>query len=520
MPRLLGLSVVLWSVVFFALCVSSGRKPIAGDSAQMCRAAESLLTRGEFSVEPTRSDVTRGPDGKFYVKYPLLTVLQCVPAIMLRDRVDRASYGDLSLVLLAPQLVPHAITATLALGAMHLALELGVAAAGSVVFALLITFTTPIWVAARSLYSELLQATLTMWFAFAMLRARDSKHLAAWALLGLLGGMAINTKITLCVLPLALLVDQLYERWDRQRWIAAACALPGALLGAAAFLWYNQTRYGDALSQGYESLRDGELGFSVPLASGVYGLLFSSGKSVFQYAPLLLASAWAVPYWYRERRRELWIVAIPSVITLCVIAKWWAWSGDWGWGPRLLLPVIPLACVPVLRWFTAPSRVAVAWVSACAAVGLYVQALGLSVDPSQYIHMVRHPARIALGKYPDEPHIRDPLLIAHFIPEFNPIVSQQWLVWRHFHPTPVNEDSWHPWQTLGIRYWRPKSIPTPETLNFWIAGKPRLGAMLWYAAFALLAFGLSVTLVWQLRREGRAERLRARTAQALDAPSS
>jgi len=450
------------------------------------------------------------------VKYPLLTVLQCLPAVALRERVLAAAPGDAALEAMVPQLVPHAVAATLALGGMHLGLQLGLNAPASVVLALILTFTTPIFVGARSLYSETLQAALTIWFAFFALRARSAKRVGAWAALGVVCGLGFNAKTTLFVLPLAAAIDQLYERWDRLRLIAFAYALPGLLLGAASVLWYNHMRFGDVLNQGYSMWSDGDLGFNVPLASGVYGLLFSSGKSVFQYAPVLLASAWAVPYFWRSRRRDLWLVAVPSLFTLGVIAKWWAWSGDWGWGPRLLLPVVPLACVLIVRWLAAPSRASMFWIGALAAAGLYVQVLGLSVDPSEYLHMVRTPSRAAMGKYPDSPAVRDALLLAHFIPEFNPIVSQHWLLMRHFNPTTVDADSWTPWRTLGIRSWRPKYIPTPERLNFWIAGKPSKRARVLAVLFAVATLALAAALIWQLRRVARAERLRARTAQALE----
>ena len=519
MPRLLGLSLILWGFVFVLMCVSSGPKPIAGDARLMCAAASSFFAGDNFAVSPIRGDVSAGRDGKFYVKYPLLTVVQCMPALALRDWAGRKAKGDEPLTLLATQLVPHAVVATLALGAFYLALQLGTSAAGSVAFALIIVVTTPIWLASRSLYSEALQALLVIWFTLFLLRARDSQKRGAWAVVGGILGLAINAKIILAVLGVALVVDQLHERWDRQRLIAACFALPGLLLGAAAFLWYNYVRFGDLWTQGYGVQRDGELGFSVPMASGVYGLLFSSGKSVFQYSPVLLAAAWAVPRWYRERRRDLWLIAIPCVVTLCVIGKWWAWSGDWGWGPRLLLPVVPLACVPIVRWIGGQRRAPRVWVAGLAAIGLYVQLLGLSVDPSQYLFMVRIPSKIAMAKHWDAPEVRDALALAHFVPEFNPIVSQQWLVMRYFDPQPFGDDSWYPWKSLGVRSWRPKNVPNPEKLNFWIAGGASRRAWVFEGLFALATLVLGVLLVRELRRAGKAERLRARAAQAL-APSS
>jgi hypothetical protein len=515
MPRLLGLSLILWSFVFALMCASSGPKPIAGDAGLMCAAASSFFRDRSFAVTPMRGDVSPGRDGKFFVKYPLLTVVQCMPALALRDWAARKAPDDAPLSLVAAQLVPHAVVATLALGSFYLALQLGLSAAGSAAFALIVVLTTPIWLAARSLYSEALQAMLVIWFTLFALRARDAQKRGAWAVLGVILGLAINAKIILAVLGVGLFIDQLYERWDRQRMLAACFALPGLLLGAAAFVWYNYVRFGDPWTQGYGVQRDGQLGFSVPMLSGVYGLLFSSGKSVFQYAPVLLAAAWAVPRWYRERRRDLWLIAIPCVVTLCVIGKWWAWSGDWGWGPRLLLPVVPLACVPIVRWIGGQRRAPRVWLTGLAAVGLYVQLLGLSVDPSQYLHIVRIPSKIAMAKHWDAPEVRDALVLAHFVPEFNPIVSQQWLLMRYFDPKPFDDDSWYPWRSLGVRDWRPKNVPNPERLNFWITGDASRKDWLFELLFALTTLALAAALIRQLKRATKSERLRARTAQAL-----
>ena len=95
------------------------------------------------------------------------------------------------------------------------------------------------------------------------------------------------------------------------------------------------------------------------------------------------------------------------------------------------------------------------------------------------IRNARDTFRLAMAKHPDAPEVRDPLLLAHFIPEFNPIVSQYWLLTRYLHQTKVDEASWTPWTTLGVRSWRPKYIPTPERLNFWIAGNASVRARVW-----------------------------------------
>jgi hypothetical protein len=494
--------VLLFGLVFSVLGLSSSRAPMVGDAKLMCASAESLWREGTFAVSRVRSDVVTGPDGKLYVKYPLLAVLQCVPATLLGELARKLAPGDAAFAALAPGLVPHAVTATLAVGAALLGLELGASLTAAVALGLIVVFATPIWVSGRSLDSEPLQAALTIWIVLFAVRARDENRRGAFFSVGLLCGLALNTKITLVILPVAVLIDQLHEPLTRVRAKSALLyALPGALIGVFAFLAYNHVRFGELLEQGYSARRDGKLGFSVPLLSGLHGLLFSSGKSVFQYAPVLLACVWAVPGWFRERRRDLWLVAIPCVFTLLVISKWWAWHGDWGWGSRLLLPALPLACVLALRYLSRPSRRTRSVLGLLVAAGCYVQLLAVSVDPADYLNVVKYPGRVSMGKHPDAPEVRDPLLLAHFIPEFNPIVSQQWLLVRYFNPEPFTIDTWHPWQSLGVRSWRPRSDPTPERLAYWVDRDASRAAWLVQATLALLSALFAVLLARQLRAD-------------------
>jgi hypothetical protein len=109
---------------------------------------------------------------------------------------------------------------------------------------------------------------------------------------------------------------------------------------------YNYIRYAplaDALFRtGYEK----EEGFSTPLLEGLGGLLFSPGKSVFLYAPVLLLVP--VGLWLMFRRGGSagrlvgWVIGAEAVVGFGFNAMWWAWTGNFAWGPRLIVPVLPL----------------------------------------------------------------------------------------------------------------------------------------------------------------------------------
>src|SRR5207245_11572604 len=85
--------------------------------------------------------------------------------------------------------------------------------------------------------------------------------------------------------------------------------------------------------------------------------------------------AWLI---YRRGDRDFpWFVAAALVTLLGVVSCWWAWYGGMCFGPRLMVPVLPLASLGMVevvdraRWKW-PLRLAIAW-------GAYVQLLGVSL---------------------------------------------------------------------------------------------------------------------------------------------
>jgi hypothetical protein len=120
----------------------------------------------------------------------------------------------------------------------------------------------------------------------------------------------------------------------------------GPLLALLIQAWYNYVRYSplpDAiLRTGYEK----EGGFSTPLLEGLGGLLLSPGKSILLYAPIVILAP--IGLWLMLRRPgstiRLAAVFIISEVGMSLVfnALWWAWTGNFAWGPRLIMPVLPL----------------------------------------------------------------------------------------------------------------------------------------------------------------------------------
>jgi hypothetical protein len=162
-------------------------------------------------------------------------------------------------------------------------------------------------------------------------------------------------------------------------------ALPALFIGLA-LLWFNLIRYGSLSETGYTR----ELLFQAPWV-GSYGLLFSPGRGLFLSSPLLLLLFWGLrPAWRRLPRSYFWLLAALCLFYWLFYGSWFAWGGTWGWGPRFLLPILPLLMLYVawpLEWaITAGPRRAFgrAAIALLAGASLLVNLLGLAVDFNEY----------------------------------------------------------------------------------------------------------------------------------------
>jgi hypothetical protein len=149
----------------------------------------------------------------------------------------------------------------------------------------------------------------------------------------------------------------------------------------ALVLFANYIRYHSLLDHGYAGER-----FSNPLLVGLYGILFSSGKSIFLFSPPLLLGAWG---WKRfahrkETASDAWLFLAICIAQVLLFAKWWDWSGDDSWGARFLIPGLLLMCIPMI---TVLDRRMV--VIPVVAAGVLVQLLAVTVGGLDFLMLLR-----------------------------------------------------------------------------------------------------------------------------------
>jgi len=159
-------------------------------------------------------------------------------------------------------------------------------------------------------------------------------------------------------------------------------AIPKLLLGLLLSLGIvaaaNWVRYASIFSRGYANET-----FSNPFLPGIYGILFSAGKSVFLFSPPLIL---AVICWNRFRRRlgsDAWLFAAVFASQAILYAKWWDWSSDDAWGIRFMVVGVVLMCIPVIE----AGRPALALF---AAAGILIQLLPVTAGGLDYLMLMRH----------------------------------------------------------------------------------------------------------------------------------
>ncbi|RPJ02653.1 MAG: hypothetical protein EHM39_01365 [Chloroflexi bacterium] len=271
--------------------------------------------------------------------------------------------------------------------------------------ALMFGLGTIAWPYSRTFFREPLFTLLGLLSAYLVLRVR--LHLAAgdrpwgWlvALAVVLAGALLAKEVALLLLP-ALVIEALPSRLElirltRRRFLGV---LLGVLILSAALIivWYLVDRLFD-LPQRYEIVRRWQQANEnlSELSVGVRGYLFSPGRSLWLFSPVLLSGFAAWPYLIRRRRwRELLLtlaVVVMFVVGYAAVRGPDRWTGGLGWGSRYLVPVTPflaLWLLPVVQGVIEPSaarwkRIAVAPVCMLSAA-IQIAAVWVHIDRGYY----------------------------------------------------------------------------------------------------------------------------------------
>ena len=425
-----GMGTARWLALaaFLTFAVSGGGRVSGSDEVTMFEVAHAML-RGGIAVP--QGATLQGPDGRFYSKNTAGQAILALPLVATGEAAAGAAGFDGARRTLAARFVTsffNAVITALLLAAFHRALrQFRVGAGAAFATTLLLGFTTPVWVYSKSFMAEPLEGLGLLLALTGAARAgaepapgeaRNGRWTAA------LGAfVAISAKLSM--LPLTLVCLAAAGRGRLRAWREPVL---GVLLALAGHALYNAARFGTPWETGYGA-QASAAAFSTPLFVGVYGLLLSSGKGVLWFAPAIALAPLGFAHMLRRRQHSAGprhgetvqhaALAVLAVWALALVqfGRFQHWAGDGSWGPRYLVPLLPLAFLAVGFALEGASRWRRRLAQSLALLGLVVTLGGVSIH---YGAQMRE-----AGDYPytlplEHPHFMES---SHFDPRFTPIVS-------------------------------------------------------------------------------------------------
>jgi len=403
--------------LLFVFVLTGGGRIVGSDEVTMLELSRAMLHGG---IAVPLGATLDGPDGRHYTKNAAGQAVLALPLVAVAEfAAARLPIADARRPLALRFVVSFFNSAVMALVIARFyrtARTLGVRATPAFDAALMLALTTPLWVYAKSFMAEPLQALGLLLALDGSARAAQGEPRGAWSAgVGLL--LAVSVKLSMLPLALVCLLPMVRAPWTA--WLAPALLLALGLAGNAAYDW---TRFGNVAETGY-GVQATWASHTTPLSTGLYGLLLSSGKGVLWFAPALwlaipgalaMRRAGATPAW------ALLAITIAWAFALVLYGTFEHWAGDGSFGPRYLVPLLPLGFLPV-AWFMARGR---SWRRGLA---ILLATLGLAVQVGGVAIYFGAQMREA-GDYPYTRALNDPRFMheSHFVPAHSPILGH----WR------------------------------------------------------------------------------------------
>jgi hypothetical protein len=416
---------------FLTFAWSGGGRIVGSDEVTMLQLARAIAHGG---IAVPEGATQQGPDGRFYSKNTAGQAVLALPFVVTGDIAAAAAGFEGPRRELAARFVVSFFNAAVAaalLAWLYVVLRrMRVAATNALAASVMLGFTTPLWIYAKSFMAEPVEA-LGLLLALAGAARAGASASRGEAQAGereaALGAfLAVSAKLGMLPIVLACLTAAGFRR--PRAWLVPLAGVAAALVGHAL---YNALRFGTPFETGYGA-QASLAAFSTPLWVGGYGLLLSSGKGVAWFAPMVWLAPAGLAAMLRSRshsdaarrgddvRRAGWAILAAWALSVVLYGRFQHWGGDGSWGPRYLVPLLPLAALVVAFALEGASRWRrrAAW--ALGAIGLIVTLGGVGI----YFGAQMREA----GDYPYTLPLEDPHFMeaSHWNPRFTPIAGH----WR------------------------------------------------------------------------------------------
>lgn len=266
------------------------------------------------------------------------------------------------------------VVAALAVITYLTAREVGLSRRWSTAGALAATLASPLAVYARMDFSQPMTSLCLMAALWLWLRAAKSRTWLLGALAGMCMAFGVLVRLDFVLVMAPSLV--VLAAWgvrraageDRRQRLAGLWLAAGAVgLAVGIVLTLNAVKFGSPLSTGYPNAWNTSLW---PMVQGLVGQLISPGAGLLWHFPLSGLLAFGSVFLVRQRHPVGLMVVGLLLSHLALYSLWRNWPGGYAWGPRFLVPLVPLMTLAVMIWCAAQPRwrgwvvgaIAVSWI--------------------------------------------------------------------------------------------------------------------------------------------------------------
>lgn len=408
----------------------------------------------EFNYQGTGKNIHMGTyigqDGKTYSPTGLGYSLALLPAVAITDLVYKVSGAPLKLehfplesdwlILLTASFTNAFFGAGLGVVLFLYFLDLGLNKKQSLILILVSLFATNLWVYTKHSFAHMMFIFFLV-LSFYLLRQYLKKnriyHLIFSAISFGITAITYNQTFVLSVIPLAayyLLLSKpklnrnFFKKVFRDLGIFILSCAPFLL----TFIWYESFRVRVTTPGWTEDFtRQYSFLIHVPLSvfiEGLYGQLFSPGRSFFLYSPVL-----ALPLFFHHKIKKMFKPELISFILISFIyivffaslfviedPKYGArglWDGELSWGPRYLLVLIPFGMLLVAGIYKQLTKFQKLFIFLPIALfGIYINFLGIILPYQMKLHNLESEIVINGHKYTH-------FLYSNLLPRYTPIFA-------------------------------------------------------------------------------------------------
>jgi hypothetical protein len=352
--------ILLMLLVLAIEVLSMPRQLCPGDPSAWTAEARSLFLTGHLSIDPSvvvslgmpgQYFVANYSDGHWYSKYGIVNSLMSLPPLIAQHAIDgNVDMPDVRILNVWSALLGLLLAAAI----FNITGRYTNSHWRRSTFVLACLFTTNLWYYQRAQgQGELYQTLFFTLFFTSLLRAMEEPRgpsakwlLAAWLWAGLLVLTRIFFGILIPIMVIVCCVTILRRRQSLSRSLPALLIPPMVILAILGAI--NNVKFGSPWQTGYEQWRPKEHLPTGSILDGLVGMFTSSHWNLFIYFPVLLV---ALPRWkafWKSHTTDAAILTAILVVTLITLGKTPSWRGEWSYGPRYMLFLLPMLSLPAL----------------------------------------------------------------------------------------------------------------------------------------------------------------------------